>query len=198
MQQGGLAGEVLVLNRLWQAINVVDVRRALTLLFVGRTHVVGDDLAVHTWETWSELSQGAPQDADLVRGPSVQLRVPRVIQMIELERLPRPGVRFTRANVFRRDRHRCQYCGRHARNTRLNLDHVLPRSRGGATSWRNIVVSCVRCNSHKGNRRPEEAGMRLQRDPEQPRWHPGLVLAGRPPLPEWRPFLGHEWHDATD
>lgn len=185
---GGLNSDVLVLNRLWQAVNVVAARRALTLLYVGRSKVVATDFTTCDWERWID---GAPLAGDLVvDGVSLRIRVPRVIQLLDFDRVPTPRVKFTRANVYLRDNHRCQYCGRRAGERELTLDHVVPRSRGGRTNWRNIVVSCVGCNARKRDRRPEEAGMRLLREPRQPRWHPATAL--RPvqqPHPEWLPFL---------
>ncbi len=187
----GLNASVLVLNRLWQAVNVVNARRALTLLYVGRGKVVTDDFATYTWESWSEASTlPAHESADLISGPSCTVVVPRIIQLLEYDRVPRPRVKFTRANVYLRDRHQCQYCGRVAGSSQLTLDHVHPRSRGGRATWGNIVVSCFRCNARKANRLPEEAGMRLLRPPRQPAWHPATSLAPAvDPHEAWMPFL---------
>lgn len=191
---GGLENDVLVLNRLWQAVNVVPARRALTLLYVGRSKVVDGDFATCGWESW--LEQEPDPGEPVVSGVEMCVRVPRVIQLMEFDRVPRPRIKFTRANVYLRDGHRCQYCGKRGRNRELTLDHVHPRSRGGPTSWRNIVVSCVRCNARKRDRNPEEAGMELLREPKQPRWHPATAL--RPvqrPHPDWLPFLS--WSPAA-
>lgn len=185
---GGLDSDVLVLNRLWQAVNVVAARRALTLLYVGRSKVVSADFTTFDWERWADRCPG-PGD-EFVDGVCLRIRVPRVIQLLDFDRVPTPRVKFTRANVYLRDDHRCQYCGRHGSERDLTLDHVQPRSRGGRTSWRNIVVSCIACNARKGDRLPEEAGMSLLRRPRQPRWHPATAL--RPahrPHPDWLPFL---------
>lgn len=185
---GGLNSDVLVLNRLWQAVNVVAARRALTLLYVGRSKVVSRDFSTCDWDSWIELP--ATNGADAVEGVDLRIRVPRVIQLLDFDRVPTPRVKFTRANVYLRDNHRCQYCGRRGGERELTLDHVYPRSRGGRTDWRNIVVSCIGCNAHKRDRLPEEAGMQLLREPRQPRWHPATAL--RPvhrPHPDWLPFL---------
>ena len=190
-----LNASVLVLNRLWQVVNVVNARRAITLLYVGRGKVVADDFATYTWESWTEASVLAPEDlANCISGPSLRVVVPRIIQLLEYDRVPRPRVKFTRANVYLRDRNQCQYCGRVTRPSQLTLDHIHPRSRGGRTTWRNIVVSCFRCNARKANRSPEEAGMELLREPRQPAWHPATsLLPAIDPYDEWIPFLdwGH-------
>ena len=186
-----LNANVLVLNRLWQVVNVVNVRRAITLVYVGRGKVVTDEFATYTWESWAEASSLKPGDTrDCITTPSSRVPVPRIIQLLEYDRVPRPRVKFTRANVYLRDRNQCQYCGRGTRHAQLTLDHVHPRSRGGRTTWRNIVVSCFRCNARKANRRPEEAGMQLRREPRQPAWHPATsVLPAIAHHDEWIPFL---------
>ena len=84
----------------------------------------------------------------------------------------RARVRFSRLNIYARDRNTCQYCGRRPPRAELNLDHVIPRSRGGVTNWENVVCSCVPCNLKKGGRTPDEARMRLLRHPIRPRWTP--------------------------
>jgi 5-methylcytosine-specific restriction endonuclease McrA len=92
--------------------------------------------------------------------------------------------------VFTRDKYTCQYCGTMPHRSQLNLDHVIPRSLGGKTSWENVVASCVDCNRRKGGRTPEQARLRLLRSPARPRWSPFMTLAGsQVRYAEWRPFL---------
>jgi 5-methylcytosine-specific restriction endonuclease McrA len=111
-----------------------------------------------------------------VRTVSFRIRVPRVILLIVYDHLPKKEVKFTRHNIFERDQNTCQYCGKtHDRND-LNLDHVIPRDRGGPTTWENIVCSCIECNTLKANRLPQEAGMRLIRKPKRPKWRPFLQI----------------------
>ena len=103
---------------------------------------------------------------------SRRIRVPRVIVLLAYDHLPKARVRFSRFNIYARDDNTCQYCGRRFRRAELNLDHVVPRSRGGSTTWENVVCSCIPCNLRKGGRTPEEARMRLLRAPTRPRWTP--------------------------
>jgi len=167
--------QVLVLNRLWQAVNITTVRRAFVLLFQGQAQVVSHDACdqyqTHDFESWRDLSRRAPE-GEMVHTIAYPVRVPQVIVLSLYERLPRKEIRFTRLNIFERDRNTCQYCGHTFERKELNLDHVLPRDRGGVTSWENIVCSCIPCNSRKANRLPHEAGMRLIRPPKRPRWRP--------------------------
>ena len=126
----------------------------------------------------------------MVRTISFKIRVPKVIVLLFYDRFPKKEVKFTRQNVFERDRSTCQYCGRSFDRKELNLDHVVPRDRGGRMAWENIVCSCIDCNTRKGNRTPEEAGMRLVRRPRRPKWRPSLVVSFSKHMDEsWRTFL---------
>ncbi len=181
-------GAVLVLNSLWQAVQVTTVRRAFRLFYAGRARAVERDFSTYDFENWCDLPPGV--DHEVIQTPRRAIRIPRVIQLLHYDRVPRREVRFTRRNIFFRDRNRCQYCGRAQPQTQLNLDHVVPLSRGGLSTWDNVVCACVACNSRKGNRTPREAGMTLVRTPKRPAGHP-VVRAGwiGPRYDEWRTFL---------
>ena len=184
---------VLVLNRLWQAVNVCTARRALTLLFEGHAEVVfGDDNgAFHTFDfgEWRHFSERQPH-AESVHTISFKVRVPRVILLLVFDRLPKKEVKFTRQNIFERDKNTCQYCGGIFERRDLNLDHVVPRDRGGPTTWENIVCSCIECNTHKANRTPQEASLRLIRKPKRPKWRPFVqVNLGLQAHDSWKHFL---------
>lgn len=184
---------VLVLNRLWQAVNTCSVRRAFTLLYQGHAQVVSTDgknnFLAHDFLSWRDFSQVNPEP-EMVRTISVSIRVPRIIVLLLFERLPKKEVKFTRHNVFERDRNTCQYCGKVFERNDLNLDHVLPRDRGGETTWENIVCSCIPCNTRKGNRLPHEAGIQLIRKPKRPKWRPFVNISfSRHQHDSWRHFL---------
>ncbi|ANM29200.1 hypothetical protein ABI59_05735 [Acidobacteria bacterium Mor1] len=179
---------VLVLNRLYQAVQITDVKRAFRLFYAGRAKAVGDDFITYDFENWCDLPPGAGDW--IIRTPTRSIRIPRVIQLVYYDRLPHREVRFTRRNIFHRDRNRCQYCGKGFAQSELNLDHIMPISRGGGSSWVNVVCACIGCNSKKGNRTPEEAGMKLIREPRKPAGHPILRAGwiGRC-HEEWKTFL---------
>ena len=170
---------VLVLNRLWQAVNICTARRALTLLFQGHAEVVlsGEDGAFRTFkfDEWRDLSR-QESHPECVCTVSFRIRVPRVILLVVYDRLPKKEVKFTRYNIFERDKNTCQYCGESFERSELNLDHVIPRDRGGPTTWENIVCSCVECNTRKGNHTPQEAGLHLIRKPKRPKWRPFVQI----------------------
>ena len=195
---GALGLSVLVLNRSFVAVHITNVRRAITLLFrqlAEVVHLEEGHYAAYSLESWRELSalraaEFRAPDADWVRGVGFDLEAPRVIRLVGCDRSPRQGLRFNRRNLFARDGNQCQYCGRGFPTSELSLDHVVPRSRGGITSWENIVCACVACNVRKGGRTPQEAGMHLVRQPVKPRRSPLLSLKlGNPKYHSWRTFV---------
>lgn len=184
---------VLVLNRLWQAINTCTARRAFTLLYQGHAQVVSQDQSAnfltHDFASWRDFSQNNPEEK-MVQGVSLNIRIPRVIVLLMFDRLPKKEVKFTRHNVFERDKNTCQYCGKIFDRIELNLDHVIPREKGGQTTWENIVCSCIPCNSRKANKLPHQAGMHLIRQPRKPRWRPFININYSGPCHDsWRHFV---------
>ena len=193
-----LGQPVLVLNRLWQAVNVVGAQRAFILLARGHANVVHhdhsqDDFLVFPMMDWIDFSRANPPVSDLEAVHTVNrtIRLPRVILLTLFDRMPCKELKLTRNNVFERDKNRCQYCGTVFRREELNLDHVIPRHYGGRTTWENVVCSCIRCNTRKANRLPHEANMRLIRKATKPKWRPiiSLALGRQEHHPEWRHFL---------
>lgn len=185
--------QVLVLNRLWQAVNVCSVRRALSLLFEGHAQVVmgmsDGSFQTFNFNEWTDFSQQEPE-AESIHTVSFRMRIPKVILLLFFDRLPKKEVKFTRHNIFERDQNTCQYCGRTFDRKDLNLDHVIPRDRGGPTTWENIVCSCIMCNTRKANRTPQEAGMHLVRKPKRPKWRPFIqVNLGLNCHDSWKHFL---------
>ena len=138
---------VLVLNASFEPINVCAARRALVLVLKGVASA-------------EEISPGVFHSARLSQ------RVPSVIRLLEYRRIPHQTRALSRKNILMRDRYTCQYCHRTLPASELTLDHVMPRSRSGETSWENLVACCHYCNNRKGSRTPDEAGMRLARSPK--------------------------------
>jgi 5-methylcytosine-specific restriction endonuclease McrA len=142
----GLHEPVLVLNASYEPINICAARRALVLVLKG----------VATTE------EHAPATIHSARQ---SMRLPSVIRLLEYRRIPHQARALSRKNILIRDRYTCQYCLRTAPAVELTLDHVIPRSRAGESTWENLVACCIACNNKKGNRTPEEAGMKLARPP---------------------------------
>jgi 5-methylcytosine-specific restriction endonuclease McrA len=163
-----MSRQVLVLNSTYEPINVCSLHRAIVLLLKGKAETI-------------EAS------ASLVRSEKSALAAPAVIRVLNYVRLPRSdGRRVSRRAILARDGFKCQYCG----NTRhLTIDHVIPRSRGGGSSWDNVVTSCEPCNVRKGACLPHEVDMWPSHKPRPPL--PGdFVLAAQRNVPEaWLPYL---------
>ncbi len=183
-----LDAPVLVLNRTFAALALTDARRGFTLFYKGHVKAVLPDFTTYGWEEWCDIPV-QPEDRDVVKTPTMLLKVPRVIQLLSCDRAPRYELKFSRHNVYVRDGTRCQYCGRRFATSELSLDHVIPLSRGGVSSWENVVCACLKCNVRKGNRLPDEAGMALRRLPVKPKASPLGLLAPARIHPAWRNFL---------
>jgi len=183
---------VLVLNRSFLPIHVTSVRRSFSLVYQGGAKVVDREYQTFDFEDWTR-QVGRP-DVECVGTTSGPVPIPRVIALMLYDRMPRRMVRFSRNNIFSRDGFTCQYCGGRPPRSELNLDHVVPRTQSGQTSWENVVCCCVPCNRMKGGRTPEQAGLRLRSKPQRPRWTPLMSLpTASIRYSEWRPYLGiHE------
>ena len=142
-------GVVLVLNQNYEPLNVCNLPRAFRLVFGEKAEVI-------------------EYDHQVIRTPRTEFRAPSVIRLQYLIKRPRPRVKLSRREVFARDRHTCQYCGKRFPTEDLSIDHVTPRSQGGHSSWLNCVVACLKCNARKGNRTLEAAHMTILRQPREP------------------------------
>jgi 5-methylcytosine-specific restriction endonuclease McrA len=166
-----LTGDVLVLNTKFYAVDITNWRRALTLLYTDHAQVVDEEYRTYSFDDWRDLSHMMKSHSGgFVTTPRFRIAIPDVIALRFYDRLPMKEVKFTRRNIYEHYRHRCCYCGKHLPTTELNLDHVIPRSRGGGTDWANIVTSCIPCNLKKGDHLPKEAGMKLLIAPSKPKW----------------------------
>ena len=167
MSEAVLSEPTLVLNKNWLPIRVCTVRRALTLVFKDLARIIGtENYALYDFASWLDLKVQAGEPH--IRTVSLSIRIPEVIVLRTCDRFTRPKVIFSRRNLFRRDRNTCQYCGERYSTEDLSIDHVVPRSLGGVSSWTNCVVACLACNARKGNRSLEAATMELRRAPREP------------------------------
>jgi 5-methylcytosine-specific restriction endonuclease McrA len=192
---------VLVLNRFYMAVHVISVRRAVTLLvreLAEVIHLEDGQYANYNFDSWREVSELKAQfkepHEDWLRAVNFEIQVPRIIRLLSYDQVPNQTVRFNRRNLFARDQNMCQYCGDHFSTSELSVDHIIPRSRGGDTTWENVVCACIACNVRKGGRTPREANMRLIRKPVKPKRCPMLtVKLGNPKYESWKTFLSNAY-----
>ena len=197
-----LSANVLVLNRLYQAIRVVNVRRAFSMLCREMAEVIHIETSAKgesRWQNfdfdgWREISQlkaeFEPEDYEWIHTVRFQIAVPRIIRLLAYDKLPRQDVKFNRRNIYARDGNRCQYCGKRTPTTELSLDHIVPKSQGGRSVWENIVCCCVRCNVKKGGRTPEQAHMHLIGKPIKPKRSPVInIRLADQRYSSWKHFL---------
>jgi 5-methylcytosine-specific restriction endonuclease McrA len=174
MKFGGPGGmeRALLLNATYEPLNVVSWQKAIVMLTLGKVEVV---------ETYDRE----------IHGVSFSIKLPSVIRLINFIKRRPSSVKFSRQNIYLRDKGMCQYCGRPYPRDQVTYDHVVPRSKGGLTDWTNIVTCCRTCNRRKGGKRPKEAGMRLIRIPREPRWPSILTITiGIQETPvSWHPYL---------
>ena len=164
----------LLLNSSYEPLQVISWKKAITLFFLGKVEVVEEyDHHIHS--------------------VTIAIKAPAVVRLLRYAKKQKTTPPLSRINVFARDNFQCQYCGTSLKASEATFDHVIPRSKGGVTSWTNVVTCCNRCNRLKGGRTPREAKMPLLKTPTQPDWLPVITfkLDGNIPIP-WRYFLKFE------
>lgn len=199
----------LVLNSGWVPINVVDALDAVCDVFTGRaTFLDTRTFVTHDFESWVEnwddaIAEAHANSMRVISTSSLSLVLPEIVVLLDYKGMGsktkdsrRP--KFSRSNVYRRDKNTCQYCGHKFKTDELELEHVHPKSQGGAATWKNIVLACTPCNRKKDNRTPQQAGMRLIKEPRIPKAgelasNPMEKLRGKigsKPLRTWEHFIG--------
>lgn len=191
MVSSTLQRPTLILNRNWQPVGVTTVARAVVKIWNETARVVDPaDYQTYSWSDWAALN---PKEDELsIQSSHSRFRVPEVITLLKYDRVPRNVVTFSRRNVFKRDRFTCQYCGCQPGSEELTIDHVLPRSQFGETSWENCVLACVDCNSRKADRTPSQAGMKLSKTPVRPKWKPFYAMQNVP-IDSWSRFISETY-----
>ncbi len=188
----------LVLNRLWAPIRTAPVREAIGLVAKGSARVIEPGtFATHDLRSWNDVSRAQAALADaVIRSPRLVLLPPEVILLTAYDGRGARTVVFSRKNLFKRDRYTCQYCGAQPGPEELTIDHVVPRSAGGRSTWENCVLACVPCNRRKADRPPERAGLRLRRPPRAPSWKALVGVPSRERRESWEQFLSRAYWEV--
>ena len=183
---------VLVLNRNWQAVNVKSPADALSMMYTDTAtglDIIGEDHMVpYKWSDWIKLPYD--ENANYVKTINGEIKIPTIVVLCKFNKVPMKRPKFTLKGVWMRDNGICQYTGKKLSNNEGNIDHVIPKSRGGKTDWSNCVLAHKKVNADKANRTPEEAGLKLIKPPSVPRELPiTLYIRNKYNIPEWEPFL---------
>lgn len=196
-----LDSKVLVLNKVYNPIRTITVKEAFCKIFTEAAEIItieDGQYASYDFASWAEVSEYKAlfdnTDEDWINTTSLRLAVPRVIRLLKYDRSPKLEVCLTRKNIYERDAYTCQYCNKVFPVEKLNLDHVIPRSRGGTNTWENLVCSCIECNRKKKARTPKEAGMHLLSVPYKPK---SLSTFKVPQTPkrykDWDSFVSYQY-----
>jgi 5-methylcytosine-specific restriction endonuclease McrA len=181
----------LVLNRNWVAIQTTTVKEAIGLVAKGSARIIEpESFATHDLAAWNDVSRAKAMFGDaVIRSARLEIAPPEVILLTAYAGMGERAVVFSRRNLFKRDRFTCQYCGAQPGPEELTIDHVVPRSRGGVSSWENCVLACVACNARKADRSPTQAGLALRGAPRKPSWRSLARIEPRIRRESWEQFL---------
>jgi 5-methylcytosine-specific restriction endonuclease McrA len=206
MKRSVLDNKVLVLNKGWVPINVTNAFEAVCKLFNEKAKVVDKNYGVFTLDQWIENWSDASKIMEVAEERKINcvnfvIPAPEVIVLTDYNGFKVKRAKLSRVAIFTRDQYTCQYCGKGFPTKKLNIDHVHPKSRGGKSTWENLVLSCFTCNTRKGNRTPKEAGMKLLSKPSEPHWSllHGKKLHNTKVPKSWTEFLGDVyWNVALE
>jgi 5-methylcytosine-specific restriction endonuclease McrA len=179
---------VLVLNKVWSPIRVIPTIRAFKLLFADKASVVNTDTYfTYNWDEWVKIP--TTEDDNIVKSVHFDIKVPEVIVLLKYDKTHKKNVRLTKKNIFIRDNYHCQYTGKQISRKEADIDHVIPRSKGGKNSWDNMVVCSKSINRKKGDKTPKEAGLKLIKTPSKPNYDQ-LMIDPKMNIPEsWKKFI---------
>jgi 5-methylcytosine-specific restriction endonuclease McrA len=185
---------VLVLDKQYHPVKIITAKEAVHALFSEeeKVKVLDSTYTTYTIDEWIEYSKMVEQKTlPVIHSVNVDFIVPEVIVLPNYLRKPQHGkkLRYSRASIFKRDGHACQYCGGVKPRNELTVDHIIPKSRGGRSNWLNITTACKPCNWKKADRTPDEAGMKLLSTPRIPTWKDSLELPANFKHDVWNNFL---------
>lgn len=185
--------DVLVLNKQWVPIHIVDWGKGISLIYQEKCRPIRYDdecVVAYTYKEWIDFTIRNADDYAIAKTVNYPIAVPEIIVSVTFNRLPDRQVKYSRQNIFARDGFRCAYCGTHHNRKDLTLDHIIPRSLGGKTTWDNTVSCCFPCNQKKADRSLKECGMKLKVKPKKPEWVSPLDNIGPAhPCKSWKHFM---------
>lgn len=191
---------VLVLNKNWLAVRIETAMMSLKRSFREQCMLVDENTSeVFTWDDWLKHFSASrekewPFDTPYVNAVRINIRIPRVCVLHKYNKIPKMSIRLSKKNLLIRDKGCCQYSGKRIKEYEATIDHVIPKSQGGKHEWSNVVISCQDINIKKGDRTPEQAGLKLLKEPKAPSWDPIYSSVITNKIHEcWKKFLRHDY-----
>lgn len=185
----------LVLNKKWCAINTMSVRDALSLVYQKSAKIIEPEtFETHTFESWADLVP--PKGSNIIHTPRFALMAPEIISVLNYASVPQRRTLFSRMNIYKRDNFTCQYCEAKPGTRELSIDHIIPTSRGGKSTWLNCVLACTPCNRRKSAKTLKQANMRLLREPFEPPWNPTFTFKLHPKPRSWQKFISEKYWET--
>jgi len=197
-----LHSPVLVLNKGWTAVRVQTLKKAITKVTNDRAKFLDPETyLLYDWNKWVEefvTDNDETVDYPIIRSQYISLKKPEIIVCTNYSKIPHSSLKLSRRNILIRDMFICQYTGKKVTYKTATLDHIIPKSKGGKTSWKNLVTCSLEANTRKANRTPKEAGMRLLHSPKKPRWSPIYAISLKRRPKSWGKFLKQEHLEAIE
>jgi len=183
--------DVLVLNRVFVPIHIVDHQTAMTLIYTEKCRPLDRDYLAYTFNDWLNFSSQETNNYPKLHTINYPIAIPEIIVSTTFDKLPQRQVKYSRTNVMARDKYRCGYCGKQFNRKDLTIDHIHPRCKGGKTTWDNVISCCFPCNQKKDNKTMAEAGMKLRFLPKAPKWMSPLthISMKEHPCKSWSHFM---------
>lgn len=192
--------DTLVLNRNFHAVHITGRNKVMSMLYTGEAVAVDENLQCYDFRDWVELSAMMAENRNgFVNTVTMRIAVPDVVRLSKYDRLPKRDVKFSRDNVYQHYKRKCSYCACQVSREMATWDHVIPRTKGGATNWTNIVLACKPCNNKKSDKTPEEAGMTLLVQPSRPEWKGVRTISVMAPAPmpvSWQALIDRAYWDS--
>ena len=184
----------MVLNRSWVVIGTTTVKDAIVLMSRDSARgVCTESFVMYSWDEWVNSETNLPKVDFYIRTPSLAIPAPQVVILTNYNDVSKSSIKFSNRAVYRRDKFICQYCKKKFKTEDLSIDHVIPKSRKGPTSWENCVTSCFKCNNKKSDKTPKEAGLTLLTQPKKPKWNPVFHIKPEYRPDSWNPLLSKTW-----
>ena len=183
--------DTLVLNKAWIPVHIVVWKKAMSLIYQEHANALDRDFLSYPFKYWLEFSRVNGHDYAVAHSARLAIAIPEIVVLTKYNKLPPRDVKYSRENVFQRDKYKCQYCGNVFTLSNLTVDHIIPRDAGGKSVWHNITTACKTCNNFKANRTPAQAHMTLLKKPVKPQWlNPITHARGKTHICEsWKRFM---------